>query len=258
MERNRVVPRSLPTPHGTGCIVMCNHNRLHRGGLRLPSSVPGNSARCSALERGLLGGPGDLRGSRFSDQFLGRGVVHRRAGLHGGGLSDERHAVRLPTSSRRRTERDRLESEPYRRSERPQQHKHSDRGLLHLRDRCVAVGYRSTDGDRGQEGEAQRLTEAWDGTAWTVQSTPAVQDPAGGQLAAVSCASPVVCIAVGSGSTSGGFLAEQWNGTSWSPRRRHRQWEVLITWTQYRASPRMPASSWGTRSGPPIHIGASP
>ena len=80
---------------------------------------------------------------------------------------------------------------------------------------CVAVGYRSTDGDWGQEGVYQPLVERWDGTAWTVQSTPVIQAPSGGQLAAVSCTSSVACIAIGKGSTSGGFLAEQWNGISW-------------------------------------------
>jgi hypothetical protein len=80
---------------------------------------------------------------------------------------------------------------------------------------CAAVGFRSTDGDWGQEGEAQPLIEAWNGTTWTVQVTPTIQTPSGGQLAAVSCPSPVACIAIGNGSTSGGFLAEQWNGTSW-------------------------------------------
>ena len=56
---------------------------------------------------------------------------------------------------------------------------------------CAAVGFRSTDGDWGQEGEAQPLIEAWDGTTWTVQVTPTIQTPSGGQLAAVSCTSPV-------------------------------------------------------------------
>jgi hypothetical protein len=80
---------------------------------------------------------------------------------------------------------------------------------------CAAVGYRSTGGDWGQEGEAQPLIETWDGTAWTAPVTPSIQTPSGGQLAAVSCTSPSACIAIGNGSTSGGFLAEQWNGFSW-------------------------------------------
>ena len=80
---------------------------------------------------------------------------------------------------------------------------------------CVAVGYRSTDGDGGQEGDYQPLVEEWHGTTWTVQSTPVIQTPSGGQLAGVSCTSPVACIAIGKGSTGGGFLAEQWNGASW-------------------------------------------
>lgn len=58
-------------------------------------------------------------------------------------------------------------------------------------------------------------------SGWHIQHTP--NPPAKqGVLAAVSCASPTVCIAVGSHDNGGGFffpLAEAWNGTTWSVQR---------------------------------------
>jgi hypothetical protein len=64
------------------------------------------------------------------------------------------------------------------------------------------------------------LAEVWNGSTWVIQPTP---NPAGtivSNLAAVSCASPSACIAVGSyldhptGPTLA--LAESWNGSAWS------------------------------------------
>jgi hypothetical protein len=78
---------------------------------------------------------------------------------------------------------------------------------------CTAVGSTSTSTT------TVTLAERWNGTAWSIQHTP---NPAGAQgsgLGAVSCASASACIAVGAyntGPTSGGSLAERWNGTAWS------------------------------------------
>src|ERR1700733_3307233 len=52
---------------------------------------------------------------------------------------------------------------------------------------CIAVGTYGTSGDT--------LAENWNGTAWTVESTP---NPAGGSsntLAGVSCGTPDACVA---------------------------------------------------------------
>lgn len=79
---------------------------------------------------------------------------------------------------------------------------------------CVAVG----DYNNGA-GVSEVLAEAWDGTSWTIQTTP---DPAGATdsgLFGVSCASARACSAVGSYEGTDGTeltLAEAWNGTSWS------------------------------------------
>jgi hypothetical protein len=76
---------------------------------------------------------------------------------------------------------------------------------------CTAVGeyLDSTD-------TYHTLAEAWNGTKWTIQHTPAA---AGGDLSAVSCIASTVCTAVGGFRNSAGAgvtLAEAWNGTKWT------------------------------------------
>jgi hypothetical protein len=66
------------------------------------------------------------------------------------------------------------------------------------------------------------LAERWNGSSWSIQSTPNPTEAKGNVLRGVSCTSSSACVAVGSDYT-GGFpstaystLAEVWNGTSWS------------------------------------------
>lgn len=77
---------------------------------------------------------------------------------------------------------------------------------------CMAVGF-WVDGS----GTQQALAESWDGTNWTIQSTP---DPSTGntvELQGVSCGSATACTAVGTYLTpSNTLLAESWNGTNWT------------------------------------------
>jgi hypothetical protein len=79
---------------------------------------------------------------------------------------------------------------------------------------CMAVGeYTNGSGTR------MTLAERWDGTSWTITTTP---NPAGSQLSSlqgVSCTSASACTAVGFYKDSLGVtktLVERWNGTSWS------------------------------------------
>ncbi len=79
---------------------------------------------------------------------------------------------------------------------------------------CTAVGdYADSSGNQNT------FAEAWNGTAWSIETTP---DPTGGvmnTLTGVSCTSAIACTAVGSYIASPQFtvpLAEAWNGTSWS------------------------------------------
>jgi hypothetical protein len=79
---------------------------------------------------------------------------------------------------------------------------------------CVAVGLYSSS-----SGAILTLAEVWNGTSWSVQTTP---NPSGATLSAlseVSCTAANACVAVGYGFTSSGVtltLAEVWNGTTWA------------------------------------------
>ncbi|MEX0973530.1 MAG: S8 family serine peptidase [Solirubrobacterales bacterium] len=79
---------------------------------------------------------------------------------------------------------------------------------------CTAVGSYYASG-------YQPLAIRWDGSSWTVQSTPAPsgEEGNGGELLAVSCPSVSACTATGLKRTpSSGWasFAERWNGSSWS------------------------------------------
>jgi hypothetical protein len=89
---------------------------------------------------------------------------------------------------------------------------------------CTAVGY-----NRAHNDNSTVLIERWDGAGWTVDRAPT---PSGGvhgtrgSLLGVDCASERSCIAVGSYlNKSGGitFLAEHWNGRTWSLTRPPEQ-----------------------------------
>jgi hypothetical protein len=63
------------------------------------------------------------------------------------------------------------------------------------------------------------LAERWNGSEWSIQSTPNPTGAIWSRLADVSCASSTACMAVGSYDDSAGVrvtLAEHWNGTEWS------------------------------------------
>ncbi len=80
---------------------------------------------------------------------------------------------------------------------------------------CVAVGSSEND-----VGATLTLAEAWNGTSWSVESTPNPAGTTNAQLNAVSCSSSSACTAVGyyyqnaTGATL--TLAESWNGRTWS------------------------------------------
>ena len=78
---------------------------------------------------------------------------------------------------------------------------------------CVAVGFYITDDD-----DHLPLAATWDGTTWTVQATPPVNDLS--SLGSVSCTSASACIAVGTTPVGGNEiptpLAEAWNGVAWT------------------------------------------
>jgi hypothetical protein len=79
---------------------------------------------------------------------------------------------------------------------------------------CVAAGSYVTSG-----GATMPLAERWNGTSWSIQSTPAPAGATAAQLKDVSCSSTSACTAVGYYTSSAGAslpLAERWNGSAWS------------------------------------------
>ena len=74
---------------------------------------------------------------------------------------------------------------------------------------CTAVG------DYTQRfGTTVTLAERWNGTSWSVESTPNPEGAPSSALNAVDCTSSSACTAVG-GTANGTTLAERWNGTRW-------------------------------------------
>jgi hypothetical protein len=64
----------------------------------------------------------------------------------------------------------------------------------------------------------QTLVVAWNGSTWSIQSSPDTASADQNWLYGVSCASATACMAVGYDDTTMAqvALAEQWNGSSWS------------------------------------------
>jgi hypothetical protein len=80
---------------------------------------------------------------------------------------------------------------------------------------CVAVGSYA-DGS----GLPLTLAEVWNGSSWTIQSTPNPTSPVGGSLSGVSCTASDACTAVGNAGDGTGIndatLVERWDGSAWT------------------------------------------
>jgi hypothetical protein len=85
---------------------------------------------------------------------------------------------------------------------------------------CTAAGRYASSVSSGIPTELKTLVEAWNGSAWTIQSSPNVAGQNYNVLADVSCSSASACTAVGQNSAGLAqqpeSLAERWNGSSWS------------------------------------------
>ena len=73
---------------------------------------------------------------------------------------------------------------------------------------CTAVGYYPPEA-----GQLRTYIVRWNGSSWSLQSSPNVVGASSNFLHGVSCTSATACTAVGDAS---GPLVERWNGTSWS------------------------------------------
>jgi hypothetical protein len=81
-------------------------------------------------------------------------------------------------------------------------------------DECEAVG----DSSNEETGTQTSVAEVWNGTSWSLQSTPNPKGSVETTLSGVSCTSASECVAVGdsfSEEFTPATLAEVWNGTSW-------------------------------------------
>jgi hypothetical protein len=68
-------------------------------------------------------------------------------------------------------------------------------------------------------GALRTLAERWNGTKWTVKSTPNPTGSMYNELVAVDCSSATACSAVGNynpTTATSRTLAERWNGTKWT------------------------------------------
>ena len=83
---------------------------------------------------------------------------------------------------------------------------------------CIAVGFFSVNG------QTNTLVEHWDGTGWSIVSSPNAAGMPESRLRAVTCTSNTDCVAVGSSQTpedangmvSINTLVEHWDGNTWS------------------------------------------
>lgn len=81
---------------------------------------------------------------------------------------------------------------------------------------CTAVGWYQIPAGGFQLG----LVESWNGNNWSVQANPSGNNSNNSDLTGVACATAKSCVAVGtvvnSSSDSDVFLAERWNGSTWT------------------------------------------
>jgi len=83
---------------------------------------------------------------------------------------------------------------------------------------CVSTSWCMAVGSSSAPAVATSLAEHWNGTAWSIVSSPSVTGAEGDRLAGVSCVSASNCFAVGNMSTASAVktLVEHWNGKTWT------------------------------------------
>ena len=85
---------------------------------------------------------------------------------------------------------------------------------------CTATGYYATNVSGAVPIELKTLAESWNGTSWSIKSSPNAAGQAWNFLTDVSCSAASACTAVGRDTASFGqvpeSLAERWDGSVWS------------------------------------------
>jgi hypothetical protein len=81
---------------------------------------------------------------------------------------------------------------------------------------CVAVG----DTSDSQFDNPAGLVERWNGTTWTIQTTPSIAGNPHTEFSSVACSSTSACTLAGEETNAAGSgthtLVERWNGSKWS------------------------------------------
>jgi hypothetical protein len=80
---------------------------------------------------------------------------------------------------------------------------------------CTAVGVQWATALTGS-GLYQTLIAHWNGTSWSIVSSPNTSPNEDNILSAVTCVSPTACWAVGSSNNYSKALIERWDGSSWT------------------------------------------
>jgi len=81
---------------------------------------------------------------------------------------------------------------------------------------CTSATFCMAVGDQAVSSGSAPLVEQWNGTAWSVVTTPNLATPGDTALSGVSCRSSAFCMAVGYQNGDTQTLAEMWNGTTWT------------------------------------------
>jgi hypothetical protein len=83
---------------------------------------------------------------------------------------------------------------------------------------CVSSSFCVAAGEASASSAERTLIEQWNGTSWSVATSPNTSPTLGNALYGVSCDTAAFCLAVGYADTSTGYvnLVEQWNGSAWS------------------------------------------
>jgi hypothetical protein len=83
---------------------------------------------------------------------------------------------------------------------------------------CVSASFCAAVGDYTASGVKKNLAMSWNGTAWSIVTTPTPPSATASKFEAISCTSTSFCTAVGEFTEAGTTknLAMKWNGTSWA------------------------------------------
>jgi hypothetical protein len=79
---------------------------------------------------------------------------------------------------------------------------------------CASASFCLAVGGYVAAGIGRILTERWNGSAWSVVSTPNPPGSTDAGLSAVSCRSATFCTAIGA--TNAALVIERWNGSTWT------------------------------------------